>query len=60
MYVAGGWHSFTAHPDHGTVVLMPPEGDYSSLAGLGFRSLGHQAPSDAQAPLSGLDMGLHV
>jgi hypothetical protein len=53
MHIGGGWHRFTNHPDHGRVVLMPAEGDYSSLCGLGFRSLGIQAPSDAQIPPDG-------
>jgi hypothetical protein len=60
MHIAGGWHPFTQHPDHGTVVLMPVGGDYALLGGLGFQLLAHQAPSDAQAPLDGMDMGLHV
>jgi hypothetical protein len=60
LHIGGGWHPYSDHVDHGRVLLLPPVGDYSVLSGLGYRALGHQSPSDAQAPLDGMDMGLHV
>lgn len=40
MHVAGGWHSFLDHVEHGITVLLPLLGNYQMLQGLGFKPLG--------------------
>lgn len=45
LFVAGGWHGVTVHPEHGPVLTMPAEGDYSSLRRLGYEPVPSLPPT---------------
>jgi hypothetical protein len=47
--VAGGWHAFLDHPEHGRVAAMPPTGDYTALERLGFAPVPVPTPVAADA-----------
>lgn len=39
LFVGGGWLSFSDHPEHGRVLVVPAAGDYSMLSGLGYQAV---------------------